>query len=153
MSEEKFIYVDKPGITLYDSEIKDWFDDKVNQVETIQPVYHDDERILEFKIVTMSSGESSSELETCTITFPENNAGETIYYTDGDGVFITFKRTVNETVILTVLKNSIVASNLAVFDDATYVLPNTGATSINGYAFSVYENIELGYADDATAPQ
>ena len=47
MSEE-IKYVGKPALVQYDTDIKNWFQEKIDSVPMMDLVYHEDERILEF---------------------------------------------------------------------------------------------------------
>ena len=53
--EEKEKFVGEEALNKYNTLIKDWFTGKVSEIEFIEPVYHEDSRVLEFLETTYGS--------------------------------------------------------------------------------------------------
>ena len=89
----------------------------------------------------------------CRVTFPEGNIGETLYYTDENFEAKSIMRTDNSVLSIAVPRNTIIYSNLNVFDGSVYVARAAGSVTVvnRGQAIFVKSAVTFDYADNAPA--
>lgn len=87
----------------------------------------------------------------CTVVFPENHISETLYYTNKDHVFTSYKRITNQPLTIQVLLDSIILSDLNVFDGLTYTWPDSESniSLYKGHGIVIRSATNFGYADGA----
>ena len=109
-----------------------------------------------------SSGGSQITGETCTVTFPNHGSlGAIFYYLNEEYRLGTFNEgySNNGPKILTVLKNSILISNMNCFGDQTFtcegqpltLLKKDSNSSADAYAVIIHGDVVFGYASGATS--
>ena len=117
------------------------------------------------KIDDMSINEMASEIYDITttlpyvqLTFPETTYGDTIYYTNENGEFISLQTGIWAERSINVMKNTLVCSseptafdnmNVYTYDEnlVTRILINKGYYGASSYAIVANRNIEFGYSD------
>lgn len=152
MSEQNK-FVGDTTLVHYDTNIKNWFQEKIDSVPMMDIAYDEDNRILEFTEGSesdSSGGNTEAKIETYTLTFPECHITEKLHYTDENLNYVSHQRMTNEALILKVPKNTIIHADSKVFDGTVYLFTKSDATVLDGgHTIVIRNNIEFGYADNA----
>lgn len=97
------------------------------------------------------SGGSITHLPTCKVIFPAFTPGETLYYTDEflqPQVYYRYND-VGQGLEINVVQNSIIVSNMSVFDGSTYLYDDEDIIRINPNSIIVCSDVSFSYADNA----
>ena len=106
------------------------------------------------KIAGISGGETVYE-GSCTVTFPNNNLGVSLYFMNPNGQFTSKINSPNQSAFsIQVLKNTILIADMCCFGEYTYICEGQPCTPIkpaNGDSCGivVYGDVTLRYADNA----